>query len=50
MSKIQVKRGRILMPINDKDILQRIAENLFEKKLISYEEYLRMLAQIERNG
>lgn len=38
------------MPVDKKDILQRISKNLFEKELISYEEYLRMLAQIERNG
>lgn len=38
------------MPINSKDTLQGIAKSLYEQQLISYEEYLRLLDQIERES
>lgn len=48
MSEIHIiKEEWLHMPINGKDTLQGIAKNLYKQQLISYEEYLRLLAKIE---
>lgn len=50
MDKKNNRKGAIHMPINGKDILKGIAKKLYDQQLISYEEYLRLLAEIEVEG